>query len=190
MINKALQFTRDVLDQFIRNRYGIEENKVILNTLIEANGNIPQVNQNKVVMSLINIEKETLKPFYNKTSQRIAGANYAELNPSERYNLDLLISSSFDDYGETLKFLNTVILFFQINPMIDASAYSTIPAGLHKLEYEIEKIGYHQMHSLWTAMGAKYQPSVIYKVRLITIQGNEAASFTPGVTQVSTSAAS
>jgi hypothetical protein len=40
------------------------------------------------------------------------------------------------------------------------------------------------MHSLWTAMGAKYQPSVIYKIRLITIQGSEPESFAPGVTQV------
>lgn len=187
MIAKALQFTRDVLDQFIKNRFGLDESKVLLNTLIEANGNIPQANQNKVVISLINIEKETLKPFYNKTSQRTAGT-YAELNPSERYNLDLLISAGFDDYSETLRFLNAVILFFQVNPMLDASSYSTIPAGLHKLEYEIEKIGYHQMHSLWTAMGAKYQPSVIYKMRLITIQGNEADSFTPLISQVSTEA--
>lgn len=188
MINQALQFTKDVLDQFIKNRFGLEESHVILNTLIEANGNIPQTNRNKVVLSLINIEKETLKQFYNKSSQKIAGANYAELNPSERYNLDLLVSSNFDDYGETLKFLNTVILFFQINPMLDATVNSTIPAGLYKLEFEIEKIAYHQMHNLWTAMGAKYQPSVIYRIRLITIQGNEAAGFTPGVSQVSANA--
>lgn len=188
MIAKALQFTRDVLDQFVKNRYGLDESKVLMNTLIEPNGDIPKANRNKIVISLINIEKETLKPFYNKTSQKIAGSNYAELNPSERYNLDMMISSSFDDYTEALKFLNTSILFFQIHPMLDSSAYSTIPAGLHKLEYEIEKLGYHQMHSLWTAMGAKYQPSVIYKVRLITIQGNEAESFAPGVSQISTAA--
>jgi hypothetical protein len=42
------------------------------------------------------------------------------------------------------------------------------------------------MHSLWTAMGAKYQPSVIYKVRLITIQGNEAEGFVPAISQVAT----
>lgn len=186
MIAKALQFTRDVLDQFIKNRFGLDESKVLLNTIIEANGTIPQVNQNKVVISLINIEKETLRPFYNKSTQKTIAGNYAEQNPSEKYNLDLLLSSSFDDYGETLRFLNAVILFFQINPMLDSSSYSTIPSGLHKLEYEIEKIGYHQMHSLWTAMGAKYQPSVIYKVRLITIQGNEPDSFSQGVSQVST----
>jgi len=186
MIAKALQFTRDVLDQFIKNRFNLDESKVLLNTLIEANGNIPQANQNKVVISLINVEKETLKQFYNKSSQKITNGNYPQQTPSERYNLDLLVSASFDDYNETLRFLNAVILFFQINLMLDATSYSTMPAGLNKLEFEIEKIGYHQMHSLWTAMGARYQPSVIYKMRLITIQGNEADAFAPAISQITT----
>jgi hypothetical protein len=37
------------------------------------------------------------------------------------------------------------------------------------------------MHSLWTAMGAKYQPSIVYKARLITIQSYENESFTPAI---------
>jgi len=64
-------------------------------------------------------------------------------------------------------------------------SFSNIPTGLTKLEFEIEKITYHQMQSLWTAMGAKYQPSVIYKLRLVTIQGNETAGFIPAVSQIS-----
>ena len=41
------------------------------------------------------------------------------------------------------------------------------------------------MQSLWTAMGAKYQPSVVYKMRLITIQANEAESFSTAIVQTS-----
>jgi hypothetical protein len=187
MISKALQFTRDALDQFLRNRFRLDESKVLLNALIEANGQVPQINQNKVVISLINLEKETLKPFYVR-NQRIADGNYSEVQPSERYNLMLLISSNFDDYSETLKFLNAVIQFFQINPSLDSGSTSNIPAGLVKLEYEIERITYHQMQGLWTAMGARYQPSVIYKTRLVTIQGNETDGFVPAVSDVSATA--
>lgn len=187
MLSKALQFTNDVLDQFLRNRFGLDESRVVLNNLIESSGSIPQINQNKVVISLLNIEKETAKPFYIR-NQKLASGNYADINPAERYNLDLLISSNFDDYSETLKFLNAAILFFQVNNSLDATSFSTLPHGLDKLEFEIEKITYHQMQSLWTAMGAKYQPSVIYKLRLITIQGNETEGIIPAVSQTSNSA--
>lgn len=185
MISKALQFTNDVLDQFLINRFNLDESKVLLNHLIEANGNIPAANQNKIIISLINIEKETAKPFYNRNLQ-LDNGNYATINPSERYNLDVLISSNFDNYAETLKFLNAVILFFQINPYLDKSVAANIPNGLEKLEFEIEKITYVQMQGLWTSMGAKYQPSVIYKMRLITIQGNESSGFESAVEQTST----
>ena len=180
MINTALQFTQDVLNQFLRNRYGLDENKVLLNVLIEGNGSVPEKNQNKVVMSLINVEKETLKPFYGG-NQKLAGGGYADTNPSERFSLDILMSSNFDDYNEALKFLEAVILFFQVNVVLDANSYSDFPPGLVKLLYSIERLTYHQMQSLWTSMGAKYQPSVVYKLRLITIQGGEATGVIPSV---------
>lgn len=185
MINTALQFTKEMLDQFLRNRYNLDESKVLLNCLIESNGQVPQINQNKVVISLINLEKETLKPFYVR-NQKMSNGNYAEVSPSERYNLMVLISANFDDYSETLKFLDAVILFFQMNPSLDVHSSANIPAGLNKLEYEIEKITYHQMQGLWTAMGAKYQPSVIYKTRLVTVHGGETDGFTPGIVSTET----
>jgi hypothetical protein len=187
MISKALQFTNDSLDQFLRNRFSLDESKVVLNNLIEGNGSLPLINQNKVVISLINVEKETAKPFFNRNQQLPDGA-YSDVNPSERYNLVILISANFDDYSETLKFLNAAILFFQINQVLNATTSSAIPAGLNKVEFEIEKITYHQMQSLWTAMGAKYQPSVIYKMRLVTIQGDETEGFTPAVSRTSNTA--
>jgi hypothetical protein len=180
MIGKALQFTKDVLDQYLKNKYGLHESKVLLNKLIESNGNIPALNQNKVVLSLINIEKETLKRFYQR-NQKTDNGKFADINPSERYNLDLLITSNFDDYTETLRYLNSSIEFFQMYPALDAHSFSTIPAGLGKLEFEIEKINYHQMHGLWTSMGAKYQPSVVYKIRLITIQGEATEGYSIAV---------
>jgi len=184
MIAKAMQFMNSSLDQFLRNRYGLDESKVVLNNLIDSDGSIPTINQNKLVISLINIEKETSKAFYTH-NKKLTNGNFSDVNPSERYNLIILISSNFDDYAETLKFLNTVILYFQANPVLDANTSSNIPSGLTKLEFEVEKIGYHQMQGLWTAMGAKYQPSIIYKMRLITIQANETDGFIPAVRQYS-----
>ncbi|HYG51033.1 MAG TPA: DUF4255 domain-containing protein [Flavobacteriales bacterium] len=184
MIGKALQFTQSILDQFLRNRFGLDESIVILNNIVDSTGSPPSENQNKVVLSLINIEKETLKPFYNK-NQRHSNGLFADSNPSERYNLDLLVSANFEDYHETLKFLGASMLFFQVNPCLDSGSSGEIPAGTNKLEFDIEKLTYHQMHSLWTAMGAKYQPSVIYKMRLITLQGNEPEGYSTSVTSVS-----
>lgn len=186
MISNALQFTCDLMAQFLKNRMGLDENKVLLNNLIEGNGSLPQENQNKIIVSLINIEKETARPFYSN-NHKLNDEKFANINLSERYNLDVLISANFENYNETLKFLDEVLLFFQINRSIDSST-SILPDGIPKLEFEIEKITYHQMQSLWTAMGAKYQPSVIYKIRMISIQANEADRFIPAIIKTTATA--
>ncbi|MCH9659515.1 MAG: DUF4255 domain-containing protein [Bacteroidetes bacterium] len=186
MIEKALQFTNTVLEEYLQNKMGLDEKKVVLNNVIDPDGAIPSKNANKVVLSLINVAKETVKPFYNRQT-KLQNGNFSHMAPIEKYNLHILSSSNFDDYRESLKFLNETILFFQINGAIDASSYSSLPIGLRRLEFEIEKIDYHQTHSLWNAMGAKYQPSVIYKMRLITLNPNEVDAFDSAVKTTKTS---
>ena len=117
MIHQSLQFTNKLLGQFLKNRFGLDEDKTVVNYLIEPNGTLPKVNQDKVVLSLINIEKETNQPFYIR-NQRLENGNFSNFNPTEKYNIDLLISSNFDDYNESLKFLDAIILFFQVNSTI------------------------------------------------------------------------
>ncbi len=184
MIQKALQFTSTVLDQFLKNRFGLDDDKTLINTVIEGDGSVPIINQNRVVISLINLQRETLKPFYVR-NQRLSNGGFAQMTPSERYNLDLLVTSNFDDYSETLKFLDAIIFFFQTNPAIDSSIYSTLPYGIQKLEFELESLDYHRMHNLWNAMGAKYRPSVIYRTRLVNMLSDQVNGFNTAVEQTS-----
>ena len=185
MIDTALQFTASSVDQFIRNKFGLDESKVLTNNIIEADGAMPKSNQNKLVISLINIIQETNKQYYNR-NQRLSNGSFSDIQPAERYNIDILLSSSFDDYKETLKFLNAGILFFQSYPAIDSSSFSNLPEGINRLEYDIEKISFFEMHNLWSAMGAKYMPSVIYRMRLITVQSDNTTGFISPVTTTNT----
>jgi hypothetical protein len=184
MLDKALQFTSSILNQYLRNNYGLSDDVVTINNVITPSGDIPEENKNKIVISLLNIEQETNKQFYGRM-QPLPSGNYADINPSDRYNLDVLFSANFQNYSETLKFLNGTLQFFQANNSIDRVRYSSMPKGINRLDYDVEKLTYHQMHSLWSAMGAKYQPSVIYKLRLIHIQNGEALSIVTSVNEAS-----
>ena len=111
MIEQALVFTKNILDQYLQNKYGIADSIVLINHVINSGGSIPQQNQNKVVISLINIEQETNQPFYNRKNQ-LPNGNYVNSTPDDRFNLDLLITAMFDDYKETLKFLTSSLSSF------------------------------------------------------------------------------
>ncbi len=184
MIQNALQFTEDTFNQFIKNKFELDEAIVVTNKIVDSSGNVPLENKNKIIISLIHIEQETNKPFYNRT-RKISSTNYVTAPLQERYNLFLLITPNFDNYYEGLKFLNASIQFFQINEMLDITRSSKIPKDIHKIEFQLEKgDGYMQMQNLWTALGTKYQPSVIYKMKLIAITNNEISGFETAVSQI------
>ena len=183
MIEEALLFTQQSLNQFLMNRFGNRDKNVVLNVVVDDDNSTPMINQNKMVISLINIENESSRPYYNKP-QYTPNGSYTHVNPTERFNLDILITSNFQDYSETLKFLNGTLTFFQVNSTMSNQSHSFFPDALEKLHFELVKMNFDQMHSLWSAMGAKYRPSMVYKMRLISIQGEEVTTYNELVREV------
>jgi len=184
MIQQALKFTQNCLNRQLMAQYGLTENAVVLNNVINTSGSVPAKNQNKMVLSLINLEHETNRQFNGRYTSN-ANGQYTNITPFVRFNMDVMMVSNFDDYDETLKFLDATVAFFQSNTSLSAQNSSDIPAGLEKLEFDVEKISYYDMHSLWSAMGAKYQPSIVYKVRLVTLQANQIEGLPPTITSTS-----
>lgn len=169
VIRDALVFTKKTLDEHLRNHFQLQESITVLNHLVDQSGEAPLKNQNKMVISLINLEQETNRAFSNRNVPY--GENgFESINPSVRFNMDLLFTACFEDYEEALKFLTATISYFQAYNSLNQTNHPDIPPGLRKLNFEIESLDYSETHNLWTAMGAKYRPSVIYKMRLITIQ--------------------
>jgi hypothetical protein len=52
-----------------------------------------------------------------------------------------------------------------------------LPAGVEKLVLDLNTLSFQDMNNLWGILGSKYLPSVMYKIRMISIseefsQGN------------------
>ncbi len=171
MMDVALSFIKRVLDQYLMNAFQLADSVVILNGLVDANGNMAHENKNRIVLSLIHLEWETNKAYFG--GQRREMELIHQINPPVLLNLDILVSAIFDDYPEALKFLSHAIAFFQANPSLTRSRYPELPEAFSTLKIEIENSSYGKAFELWSALGAKYQPSIIYKVRHVLIQSGE-----------------
>lgn len=184
MIQTALVFVKKKLDQYLVNSFKLDGNVTVLNHLISPYGNeLPEKNRNKMVITLINLDYDTNKQYQDK-QYRTMGNGIAKTNPAILFNIDLLFTACFDDYEEALKFLNATIAFFQSHNSFNAKTTPDIPSGIKMLNFEIENATHFEIHNLWSAMGAKYQPSIIYKVRHVTVQGNEINAVVSAVTGV------
>ncbi|QMV15975.1 hypothetical protein Vspart_03349 [Vibrio spartinae] len=173
MIDEALNYVRTVLSRQLSHQFGVDGEPAILNHLVESGGSVPLSNQNKMVLTLINLEHETAKQFYGGTRPDYSTKTAQQVQPAIRFNLDILITAHFDVYSEALKFLSATIAFFQAHPTMTSQLFPDMPSSLDQLQFEIENSPYERTHNLWSALGAKYQPSIIYKVRHVTVQADQ-----------------
>jgi len=122
-----------------------------------------------IIISLINIEENRISrdPLnYQKTNTDIFLKN-----PAVHLNLTLLFTSVRNEagYGLALQNIQELILFFQRKYVFDHSNTAGLDPGIEKLILEMVSLSFEQLNQLWSILGGKYHPSVIYCMRMVTI---------------------
>lgn len=176
MIYEALEATADSLNDYFSNRFGQPEEKVILSNIVNQDGSPAVTETDKVLVTLVNIQEEKITAHRN-TSRGIG-------NQSVNLYLYVMFSAYFTEtnYPEALKFLSAIVSFFQGNPVMNHSNTPGLDGDIDKLVFEIVNQDLQNLSHLWGAIGGKYLPSVLYKIRMVSInEGNvslEAPRFT------------
>lgn len=178
MIDTALNFLRNEVEQYLELVCGNTVNGdgfIVLSNVASKDGDwaIPS---NKIGMSLINIEEERIlkdQVFEHRNSEGV----YERYNPSIKLNLYVLFCANFvnstdhtSTYGEGLKQLSHVISCFQGKNVFTPDNSPGMDPVLQKLIVDIYSYSFEQQYNFWSILGAKYLPSVLYKVRLVTYQ--------------------
>lgn len=170
MMYEALSCVVKELNEYLTTRFKIQDQKAILNAILNQDGSIPEHCLNKIVLSLINVEHDTTIPYspiYDTTKSEAV-----QMNLPYNFNLDVLVTALFENsnYDEGLKFLSDTLYFFQSHPVFNHDNTRDMDDNIQQLTFELIKLSYHEEHSLWGAMGAKYMPSVLFKMRLLSFQ--------------------
>lgn len=184
MIHASLQFLTKSINDYLKIRNGLDEDKIFLTHVSDESGvSIPD---KALGLSLVNIEEE--KIFKDQNTTFINGDGQVEYrNPELKLNLYVLISANYqsaddgtsDAYYQGLKQLSYIISFFQAKNVFtndNAPALVDEDPNIKKLILELYSYSFEQMYNFWSVLGTKYLPSVLYKVRMLTVQEGELIS--------------
>ncbi len=169
MINAAIDHICFQLNQYLTKVYGLNEDVVVISNILEQDGSVSAHINNKIVVSLVNIEKDSI-PFRQQTVGP-AGATRSLVTARPLYfNLYLMVASYFNgsNYREGLKFISTTLSYFQGQPVFNQQNSPGLDSGIEKLILEIENLDLNNLSNLWGVLSGKYLPSVLYKVRMIS----------------------
>ncbi len=129
---------------------------------------------NKVVMTLLNIEEEkTLKNFPN-TSTKNGRVQYR--NPVVNVNLFVLFCANRSTYAQSLADISKVIEFFQgkrvftqANTVFERKA-PLLNVGNFHFTAELYTPSFEELNFIWGTLGGRQLPSVLYKLSIIEIE--------------------
>src|ERR1044072_3348468 len=128
----------------------------------------------KIVASIINIEQEeTLRniPFRRVVRNAQGLPQAVEQEPESHLNVYVLFGANKNNYNTGLQRISQVVAFFQrqyVFTPADTPLLATLK--LSKLIFELYSTNFQELNQIWSVMGGKYIPSVIYKMRLAIIQ--------------------
>lgn len=189
MIDAAIGQIANQLNQALRRAFQVGEDLVVVSNLHEQDGSVATQVANKLAMFLVNIERESVP---GQTARGGSGARFAQASEPVHLNLMLMFAANFggNNYTEALKFIASTISFFQGRPVFDHQNTPELDPRIDKLTLDIENLSLSDLSNLWGVLSGKYLPSVLYRMRMVSIDAGQISGFAPRVSRPATSVAS
>lgn len=167
MIYEAITFISGELNEYIKAKFGLNDDKLMVSNLVNQDGSSAIKEENKVILTLVGVEEEKI---ISKNSYFNNGG-MGKSNPPVPINLFLLFSTSFSGtlISEAFKFVSVIIGFFQGTNVFTPTNAPDLDPAIGKLVFELYNLSFHEQNNLWASLGAKYTPSVLYKMRMLVI---------------------
>ena len=143
--------------------------------------------ENSIAASIINIEEDRV--FKSQTPDRIyTNGQHIVLEPELKLNLHVIFAANFDvkNYDQALKYISYVLTFFQSHSAFTSVEYPALDPSIEKLTIELQSLSYEQLNQVWAFIGAKQLPSVIYKVRMVSLQSIAPTLIQPPIVEINT----
>lgn len=192
MINETLKFISDEVNSYLSLKLGINTDpRLVLGNISRAMDNdVPGVNSlaNRAILSLVNVEEDRVAKQQENYVKTDSGITYK--NPPTYINLYILFAVNRTEYNDSLKWLAYIIQFFQYQNVFTPISHPTLDEKIEKLIVDLYTLNFEQINHLWSTMGGKYIPSVLYKVRQITINEDAVVSGGGLITEISNQAKS
>lgn len=202
MLRTALEFLSDELNLYLKRKDATNFGNVdcvVLSGLMRPDGTftlpMDQGDESfRIIVSLINLEEDRVaesQQYYHKVNDKIQ-----VFNPPVNLNAYVLFSVFANNYATALRLLSYIISFFQTTSVFDSGQYPQMNSKVEP-DKPWQKVGrllttlysttFEQQNNLWAALGAKYMPSVIYKIRTMSFIDIEPKMEAPPITEVTIS---
>lgn len=182
MIDDVLRFLLSALNSHLDTRLGrSSEPYAVLAPLAQLDGTPSQGIEQRVILTVVSIEREAAMGGTSPRPVRSTATGFIRTAAPLNLNLHVLMSAHHSKYSEALHRLSLALGFIQANPSFDHSNTVDFPDDLERLTLELANVDFQTLNNLWAVCGTKYLPSVLLKLRMLTIDQRRAEQRVPSI---------
>lgn len=169
-----------------------DKNIIITNISTLNDGDDFLDTKSPIVLSIVNIEEDKIQK--NQSTYIKSTLDDTKISRYNQPSQNLILSLLFSSYNKDLsKYLNgigkleSIINYFQQhktfyyknndNELINYHTFLTKTdiekAKYHKVTMEFVSLSMEQLNQMWSYLGSKYMPSVLYKMRFYMVQSDD-----------------
>lgn len=177
MLDETLNVMTNRLNSYLNKRFNLEENIAVVNVPYDSSGNALSEVNNKLVVFLANVSKDTVAQSGARAAQSFTSL---QSNGPLYLNLNVIVGAYFtaQRYQEALHYLSCALSCFQLHSVMDRNSEPDLPDGVDKIVLDIENTSLQESSNLWGIFGGKYIPSILYKVRMVVVDDDAVSSRT------------
>ncbi len=174
MIDLVVSHLAGQLNQALRRTLRVAEDLVIASPPLEPDGSAAAQAANKLLVFLVNIERETAA--YSQAQRPASTTGRLAVTASPLHlNLLVMFAANFaaTNYQEALKLISCTAAYFQVHSLLDRHNSPELDERIERLVLEMESLSSGDLSNLWGVLSGKYVPSILYRVRMVSVGGQQ-----------------
>lgn len=189
MIDKALRYVVSELNDYF---YAVlpplapastDRERVVAASLFDLDGKVNTNAKDRVVAQVVNVQEDRVYHSVDVYKRRDDGTGEL-MRPEIKVNVFVLFVANIADYAEATKMLSWVMAFFQHRNSFEYSAIAGLTDRPGHFTFELYSMSFEQQNHLWGALGAKYMPSVMFKLGIVDIRDEQLRAEVPPVLDI------
>lgn len=174
MIYDTLKFLSEEVNKYLSLKMGVlaEPRLKIGNVSLALDNTLTGENSlaGKAVLSLVNVEEDKVAKQQENFVRKDSSAVYK--SPPLYLNIYVLFSINKPEYDDSLKWLGHIMQFFQHQQVFTPVTHPNLDPKIPRIVVDLFSLNFEQVNHLWSTLGGKYMPSVLYKIRQISVDEN------------------
>jgi len=174
VIYDTLKFLSEEVNRYLSLKMGVlaEPRLRIGNVSLALDNTLTAENSlaGKAILSLVNIEEDKVAKQQENYVRTDTSTKYK--SPPLYLNLYILFSVNKPEYDDCLKWLGHIMQYFQHQQVFTPVTHPNLDPKIPKIVVDLFSLNFEQVNHLWSTLGGKYMPSVMYKIRQVSLDEN------------------